>query len=182
MTTIVMREREDDVKIAYDSQCTGPYGADELEFSKVFTNGELVFGVSGAVRDGNILRFADLPQPDFNRRAEGSRVDCWVTNQLIPAILTALGDQKAVDVSDGRVSTSNSSLVVVAGRVYRIGHDGSWVRSTNGYYAVGSGADYALGALAAGTGLVKAIKAAAHHDPYTGGTLFKTSAKELLSE
>lgn len=182
MTTIVAKEVEGDVKFAYDSQCTGPYGIDELEFSKVFTNGELILGCSGAVRDANILKFAKLAQPDFNHRAEPNRVDMWVTNQLIPSILQALSDQRASTVENGKVSSDNSTLLVVAGRVYRIGHDGSWVRNTHGYYAVGSGSDFALGALAAGAGLTKAIKAAAAHDLYTGGTLFKTTAKELLSE
>lgn len=180
MTTILFKETEKGVQIAFDSQVSTGYMKEELEFPKVFANGDLIFGVAGAVRDANILKYAELEQPDFNERAEPDRVDCWVTNRLIPSIAKVLSNQKATEVSDQYMTTNNHTLVVVAGRVYKIGGDLSWVRSTSGIYAVGSGAKYALGALAAGAGLKKAIQAAASLDSGTGYTLYKTSASELV--
>jgi ATP-dependent protease HslVU (ClpYQ) peptidase subunit len=71
-------------------------------------------------------------------------------------------------------------LVVINGVIYTVDGDYSWVSDPNGVYALGTGAQYAMGALHALQGKTKlnlftakktvlqAMAAAAKFDPYTG--------------
>jgi ATP-dependent protease HslVU (ClpYQ) peptidase subunit len=73
-------------------------------------------------------------------------------------------------------------LMVVHKRVYEIGCDTSVGRRVDGLYAIGSGSPYAFGAMSHGAKLGDALKIAADTDPYTGGRLTVTSAKEMLAQ
>lgn len=44
----------------------------------------------------------------------------------------------------------------------------NWVLITNGFHAIGSGGEYALGAMSAGKSPLEAVKVAGKHDIYTG--------------
>jgi ATP-dependent protease HslVU (ClpYQ) peptidase subunit len=71
-------------------------------------------------------------------------------------------------------------LVVINGVIYTVDGDYSWVSDPNGIYAIGTGAQYAMGAVHALQGktkfnlftakktVLKAMAAAAKFDPYTG--------------
>ena len=62
MTTIIAIEKPGEVTFGWDKQIT--HGQRRvLGDDKVFTNGGVVFGHSGDVLDGNILRYANLPDP-----------------------------------------------------------------------------------------------------------------------
>ena len=61
-------------------------------------------------------------------------------------------------------------LAVIEGRIFEIGHDFS-VDEFLEYGGIGSGSDYARGAMAAGLDAKAALKIAADLDPYTGGEL-----------
>ena len=55
------------------------------------------------------------------------------------------------------------------GIFYVDGDDTTWMPIGTPYYAVGSGAHYALGALEMGADPKQAVKIAMEYDPYTGG-------------
>lgn len=176
MTTILMKETKKGVKIAYDSQVTTGSRKGALDFDKVFVNNDVIYGVAGAVRDANILRYANLPSiPDSEWD-----VDKWVTVQLIPAMMAILTDQHAAEYQNQQIYSENHCLVAVRNRVYRISGNFGWVRNPDGIYAVGSGSDYALGALWAGATLESALLVAAALDSYTGQTLKLTTSMKLL--
>lgn len=50
---------------------------------------------------------------------------------------------------------------------------------TADYYAIGSGAEYALGALRMGASALEAVEVAAENDPYTGHPLMTVTIPEL---
>lgn len=60
-----------------------------------------------------------------------------------------------------------------------INHDGTvlmyeghiWIKQKGPYFAIGSGARFALGAMKVGAGAVKAAKVGAAMDPYSGGPI-----------
>lgn len=161
MTTILAIESEGTVQVGFDSQATAD-DAIELAQPKVFENNGATYGVAGTVKFLNELRYADLPTP-------GTDPDKWVTQDLIPVIRDLI-ERVGLEKND-QGEYEIHILAVVTGRVYEIVGDLSWVRNTTGVYAAGSGQQFALGALTAGADIHKALKVAAHHDPYTGGTL-----------
>lgn len=56
-------------------------------------------------------------------------------------------------------------------RVWHVGCDGSQLEKTRHYWAVGCGADYALGAMFHGATAIGAVDAAIAHDVYCGGAI-----------
>lgn len=177
MTTVLAIEKAGDVTFASDSQVSVGGMKHPDSFQKVFRNGDVVFGLAGKVRTANILRFMDVPRID--PKLKGDEVDRWVTKTLIPAMQTALTDARAVEDDKGELDTSSHVLVAVKGRCYRIGADFSWFRTGTGIYGIGSGSDYAMGALHAGAPILDALKIASKLDSYTGGRLSVVSAKGM---
>jgi len=177
MTTIIFKEtKKGDVKVAYDSQVSYGSRREEGEFEKVFVNNGNVFGVAGALRDSNILKYAPLPAiPD-----EEWDVDKWVVTALIPAMKDALDLRNASHYRNNELETDSHILVAVRGRVYEIGSDMSSFRNTDGVYAIGSGSNFVAAALMAGAKLDQALQIAAELDSGTGYGLKLTSTARLL--
>lgn len=165
MTTVVAIERVGGVTFASDSQVTlGGRAAGQT--AKVVRNGGTAFGITGRLRTTNVLAHAELPVYDPE---EAGPVDKWLTRELIPAMKKALTEAQTLEIDKGLVDVNGMMLVSVAGRVYYIGDDFGWWRPDDGNYAVGSGAQYALGALHAGATPEQAVAAAAYYDVYTSG-------------
>lgn len=183
MTTIAMREHADGVTIAFDSRVSWDSHVAEVEYPKVFVTNGVIYGVAGDNLMNNVLRYADLPNPDVRQTLGGSGwdVDRWVNNTLIPAILDALVDRAAAVNENGKVSLDGQLLLVVRNRVYEVAGGTAWTRRVDKTYAIGSGWQFALGALSAGIGLPEALEIAATHDSGTGHTLHIVQAAELLS-
>ena len=175
MTTIIMKEHEGGVTIGFDAQTSAGYQNYESPVPKVIVNNGVIFGIAGDVLDANIIQYADLPSAED----AGWDVDRWVTNDLIPAVMQALVERHATSFENNKIETGNTILAAVKGRVYQIHGDTSWVRRTDGTYAVGSGSEYALGALRAGVDIREALDIASYHDMGTGGTMRVLQAEEL---
>lgn len=178
MTTIIAIERPDGVIFGWDRQVT--HGARRvLGGDKVFTNAGIVFGHSGDVLDGNIIEYADLPKPP--KKLAGADADRWVTRELIPAIQSTLSGREATSKKESKVSSNGSFLVAVAERIYQVSSDLSWLRSSDGMYAIGSGSDFALGALHAGADIDRALEIATRLDVYTGPDCASSTVRDLVS-
>jgi ATP-dependent protease HslVU (ClpYQ) peptidase subunit len=176
MTTIIAIEHEAGVTIGFDSKVSFGSGSTQMEAEKVFVNNGVVFGVAGAVLDAQILRYADIPDPE----QAGWDTDRWVTNTLIPAMTSALHDRNAPTYTSGKIKTDHNALVIVRGWVYEIWSDTSWTRRVDKVYAIGSGSHFARGALSAGGSARLALEVAAKHDKGTGNALTVTNAQELI--
>lgn len=133
----------------------------ELDFPKVFPNNGIVFGVSGSLSDLQKIKYAKLPS-----------IEDWDTDRFV---------QKGLKRVRKILGGESSALCSINGRVYEL--DGwTWVRNTNGIYAVGSGARLAIGAMMAGASVAEALEIAAARDPYTGGKLHVAVEEEILDE
>lgn len=162
MTTIVAKEGPRETVIACDSQATAQ-DIIEMEASKVFDRGGVLYGVAGAIPIANALRYSSIPGPGTGDADE------WVNNTLCPALRDMA---KELDLPRDEEGCYNFGILVeVGGRVYEITNDLTWVRNTSGTYAVGSGYAFALGALDAGATPEQAVGVAAVRDPSTGGTI-----------
>lgn len=178
MTTVVARETRSGVEFASDSQTS--WGMHKIMgTNKVFANGQVVFGEAGSVRGGDVLRYMKVPK--FNESIKGVEVDRWVYTKLIPAISKALQDGQASVSKDGETWSGNHFIAAVGGRAYYISGDFAVVRDPSGIYGIGSGSQFAIGAIAAGATLKEAVTIAAKLDSGTGGKVNVAAAKDLIA-
>lgn len=176
MTTVIAIETAGGITFGWDSQITTGWHVYDGEAPKVFVNNGMVFGVAGALVDASIIRHADLPSPDD----AGWDIDKWVTNVLVPALTKALSERGALTTSNGKIETDSDVTIAIRGRLYSLGSDLCILRRADGVYTIGSGANYARGALSAGAGLQKALEIASQHDMGTGGALHVRTEAELV--
>lgn len=179
MTTIVATESNGDVQFASDSQISYGWRKSPDSVSKVFPNGSVVFGVAGAVRVANILRWSLLPEPPKSRAVED--LERWAVMELAPTLSKALNDALAMRVDSNEADTGSTFIMAVNGRAFLMSADFAVTREGDGRYAVGSGSAYARGALAAGATLVDAVKIAARFDVGTGGKVAEASWRGLVA-
>lgn len=177
MTTIAAVEHDTGITWCWDSRVTTGNEFAELADSsgKVFRNGNIIFGVCGSLVIASELRYMELP------KLKGWDVDRYVAVRLLPAIREALFAANCLD-GDGDMVGSGRLILGVEGRAYMVGPDLCWFRKSNGIYIIGSGGDFAQGALAAGASLREAVGIASQHDVYTGETIHVRQSAEILAE
>lgn len=119
-----------------------------------------------------MLKYIDVP-PLHEAEHETGNYDAfgYLITRVVPAWVEGLErqfgripDQKE-DWPDGAV------LVILQGRIFQIHYDFTVTESLREFMGIGSGSDYALGALATGKSVKRAIEVAAELDLYTGGNL-----------
>lgn len=142
MTCIVAVETDRGVVMGADRMTTWGASVEVRETPKIYEVGELLIGVSGAVRLGNLL--ATMTPPTWTLSWD---IDRWVALDLIDAMREHLAAH-AFDRQEANQSrTDGNILVAVRGRCYIVASDWSWCRNDRGVYAVGSGSAHAEGAI-----------------------------------
>lgn len=191
MTTIVAIQGDGYAVLGTDSRISS-FDASGLAYqittlgsgtSKLGSNGKYILGAAGDVRAINILHHAFNP-PTPPATAKGKKLDAFITNKFVPTLRECFESQGYAmpDNEDKEHMAQQNSTIVVAihGIIYVIESDYGWTSDSNGIYAVGTGAPYALGALHSLLGsrsvdiptakrtVTKALGIAAKFDPYTG--------------
>jgi ATP-dependent protease HslVU (ClpYQ) peptidase subunit len=150
---------------------------------KVQYNGRYLIGVAGDARACNLLHHAFQP-PTAPPNLKGRKLDQFFTVKFIPSMRECF-EQYGYAMPDNdlkmHIAEMGSSIIVaVNGTLYTIDPDYSWYSDVNGIYAIGTGAQYAIGVLyalsrkirptvnTARQHAMKALAAAARFDPYTG--------------
>lgn len=165
-----------------DGTATQSMSLKEMGF-KVAQNGRWLMGVAGDVRAINILTHAfNPPTPPVNLR--GRKLDHFVTTKFIPSLRACFDSEGYSNpLTEGSTHNAEHSSVIMAavnGTIYVIDGDYSWLSDSFGVYAIGSGAQFALGSLAtaiptggkvglrtAKQAALKAIAVAGRYDPGT---------------
>lgn len=134
-------------------------------------NGQFHLGVAGYSRHSDILHYAEVPDVHPADLAdEGFDARGYLVTQVVPAWLRTLEKMHKIDPDTTDDWPKGSAIIVLAGRVF----------TTDSIFAVtehvtstgiGSGARYALGALAAGKSVKKSLEITAQLDSGTGGEL-----------
>lgn len=161
--------------------------------SKIAINGKYLLGAAGDVRAINILHYSFLP-PTPTPQTRGKKLDAFITNKFVPSLRHCFDEQgysTPPDADKDHVAEQGSTiLAVINATIYIIESDYSWTSDTNGIYAIGSGAPYALGAIQALQPKIrptiqqakniatKALTVATKFDPYTGAP-FQTYTQDL---
>ena len=136
MTCIVGLEADGKVFLAGDIQGTGYNNKVVHTQPKVFAKGELVFGYTTSYRFGQLVEHA-LGNPVVP--ANDDEVYRWLITVMVPQLKAAL--------KDGGFEGGGNALIGVRGQLWELQNDWSVLRSKLGYSAVGSGYEYAHGAM-----------------------------------
>lgn len=144
MTTIAAIQGPSWVVVGYDSQVSESDGRSYKlppESPKCFEVGDYLIGIAGDYRAVNVLSHNFVP-PEAGKNS-GADLDRFMTAKFVPSL------KKCFDNNFyGKESEQGSLLmVVVNATAYEIGPNYDCIRDTKGLYALGSGGNFALGAL-----------------------------------
>ena len=175
MTTLIMVQKDSDVELGWDSQLTRSNEKHSLTAPKIFVNGGLILGVTGVSRASDILETTEFPtyDPTLSPRH-------WLIKVFTPILQEALAAQPYLMTDEGLLEGWGFA-VVVEGQVFQFDSMYNPAQQADGLYTMGSGGDYARGALCAGASVAQALEVAASIDPYTGGTLTTCLASTYLA-
>lgn len=116
--------------------------------SKVFQNGEFLFGFTSSFRMGQLLRFAFNPPP-INEKQD---LYAYMVTNFVDAVRACLKAGGYASLKDGEES-GGTFLVGVRGRLFVIDSDYQVGEALDGYDSCGCGADIIAGALYATSGM-----------------------------
>lgn len=147
MTTIAAIQGPSWAVVGFDAQVSESDGRIYQlpnDAAKCFEVGPYVIGVAGDFRVVNILAHSFTPPEPPH--AVGPKLDKFMTTRFVGSLRRAF--ESNFYNKDGK--DDGALLIVVAnGVIYEIGPNFDAIRDTRGIYAVGSGGNYALGALVA---------------------------------
>ena len=152
--------------------------------TKVAENGKYLLGAAGDMRAINILHHAFVP-PVLPSGTTGKKLDNFITTKFVPSLRECFEKQGYAAPTERESSShiaehGSQVLVSVSGSIYIVDGDYSWTSDIHGFYSIGTGSSYALGALhvlgsskkmtviQARRIALKAIGVASKYDPYTG--------------
>jgi ATP-dependent protease HslVU (ClpYQ) peptidase subunit len=190
MTTIIGIEVEEGAVIAadgristydntgYSTQISTLHDSTKLHITPHYT-----IGTAGDLRAINIIAHA-LEAPTPPKNASPNRLYKYLITEFVPQLQETFDEYRYSTTpknSETSQSAEHSSTLIIAiqGKVFYIEGDYSVMRDTNGLYAIGTGASYALGHLHTRINPTTSLKqtqqhtldalhVAAHYDPYTG--------------
>lgn len=145
MTVIVGVEHRGQVWIGGDSASIAGETITARADEKVFRNGPYLLGFAGSFRVGQIIRYAFSPPGQvFDDDMQHLCVD------FVDAMRVAQREKRALRRVDEETHESDSQFLLgYRGRLYAVDGDYQVERPAELYSAIGVGADFALGALAA---------------------------------
>jgi len=147
MTAIVGIQGKGWAVIAADSMTTyddKPYYAKGMD--KAVRKGDYVFAFAGDAVAGNIAEFLWTPP----KLIKTMPLDAFVQVKVLPSLRDAMKEHGYEPDVIKDPNAGFDALMCVNGVIYEIDEEYMWSRDDRGLYAVGSGGQLALGALATG--------------------------------
>jgi ATP-dependent protease HslVU (ClpYQ) peptidase subunit len=142
MTCIVGLKHKGEVFIGGDSAGVSGYSISSRKDPKVFINGDLVIGFTTSFRFGQILQY-ELTPPKHHPDTSNAK---YMVSQLVPAIRQALKEHGYLYVKESNES-GGTCLIGYRGQLFLMDSDFQIGEMSGDFYAVGCGADLALGAM-----------------------------------
>lgn len=166
MTTIIAVQQSDGVTFGADSQVTsGGKIYHDHRMVKITERGQFIIAGSGECAPCDIAQH--IWQPPTPTASDRKDLYHFMIAKVVPSLKRCFKDNDyKIDVDDSD-ETRFSFLIAVAGHVFEIADDFSVALDSSGFYGVGSGSPYALGALHAGASEEEALKIAADCDAFT---------------
>lgn len=162
MTTIVGVQNADGCVIACDSRVAeGGKVWSHPKMIKAAERGSYIIGGAGDFRALQVVLHVWQP-PLVSAKAKQNLYE-FVINKVAPSLKTILTSSgiEFTKLSDSDNKFELQLIVGINGSLFEIDSDFAVAMNDTGFYAVGSGGDYALGALHAGAEILDAMKIAA---------------------
>ena len=177
MTTIIAIEYDDRVEMISDSQINSngkPYFHSDM--TKIIERNKYLIGVAGRVVALQAILHNWNP-PALTATHKGSLYS-FVITKLIPSLKSFVDESKIFTEKEKEEGDMFSLLIAIKGEVFEIDDDYSVGRRSDGLYSIGSGAEYALGALLAHADVDTAMQIAESldvntHEPFVRLTQYK---------
>jgi hypothetical protein len=121
---------------------------DKLTTPKVFRKGPVKLGVAGRIKILQMLRDYFIA-PDYLGDSEDS-LDIYMTIEFMPKLVECLQEHGCLvnDHESGPIIIGKSEILAVCGQNnYQIHCDTTLLKVSRNYAAIGSGSEYALGAM-----------------------------------
>ena len=166
MTTIIGVEYANRCVVLADSRVVGDtkiYAHPDMV--KVITNGNFIIGTAGDVRAIQVILHSWKPPSLISK--DKDNLFSFIINKVVPSLKQLLVDNGILDSKPSDKEFELYILLAINGSIFEIDSELSVSRSNAGYYAIGTGGDYALGALYAGATPEQAIAIAALNDSKT---------------
>ena len=166
MTTVIAIQTDYGVDMIADSQINSngkPYFHDDMV--KIVERNKYLIGVAGRVIALQAIQNNWNP-PTLTASFKGTLYN-FVVTKIVPSLKMFIDDSKIFTEKEKDEGELFSILIAIKGEVFEIDEDYSVARRADGIYAIGSGADFALGALMAGADPFQAMNIAALFDVNT---------------
>ena len=163
MTTIIGVQNENGCVIASDSRVADNGKVyTHPEMLKAKQRGNYIIGGAGDYRALQVVLHGWKP-PLVTAKAKENLYE-FVINKVAPSLKTALSDA-GIDFNKGSENSDDKFelelIISINGTLFELDSDFAVAMTDTGFYAIGSGGDYALGALHAGTTVLEAMEIAA---------------------
>jgi ATP-dependent protease HslVU (ClpYQ) peptidase subunit len=183
MTTIVAIQQKDKVIFGADSQTTSSDGrkSNHPKMVKITERGDFLIAGSGECAPCDIAQHIWIPPKPT--ATDLKDVYHFMISKVVPSLKACFKDNeyKWNESDDGE--TKFAFLLAIGGEVFELAEDMSISLDSKGFYGIGSGSNYAIGALAAGAGIEIALAIAAENDAYTSAPfIYKTQNKKVLAK
>lgn len=181
MTTIAIVRGKDRVVIGSESQCTGGSTFYDFKIDKIYAG--LIGGNVAAVCTAGCVRSAQLFELFLGEHSQGiiapKQFVFHVKAALVPALRAYLQANGALRTIEGAERWDTHVMIITEHAMVLIDDNFCVLEPSDNFFALGSGASYALGALDATRNLslsprqrVKlALEAAKKYDIFSGGRL-----------
>jgi ATP-dependent protease HslVU (ClpYQ) peptidase subunit len=166
VTTIIAVQYDDKAVIGADSQTTGATGrkASHAQMVKVTQRGDFIVAGSGECAPCDIAQHIWVPPVPSAK--DWNNLYHFMIAKVVPSLKACFKENEYKwDVEDDE--TKFAFLMIIGGEIFEIADDFSVCLDGKGYYGVGSGSDFAIGALSAGATLKEALKIASDNDAFT---------------
>ena len=172
MTTIIGVEYDDKAVLLADNQVTDDAGRiyRHPKMEKIAKRGDFLVAGSGEVSPCDIAQHIWIP-PKLTTK-DRQDVYHFMISKAMPSLrkcLTENGYNFDEDHDKSKDGLRFQFLIAVGGEIFDIDQDLAVMKSSDGFYAVGSGATYALGALHANAKPMKAMEIASKLTAFTSG-------------
>jgi ATP-dependent protease HslVU (ClpYQ) peptidase subunit len=166
MTTIIGVEYANRCVVLGDSRVVGDSKIySHPDMVKVVTNGNFIIGAAGDVRALQVILHTWKP-PVAVAKDKDSLFQ-FMISKVVPSLKQLLTDHNLLDTKSSDKEFELYVLIAFNGNIFEIDSDFAVSRSDSGYYGIGTGGDYALGALYAGATPEQAASIAALNDSKT---------------
>ena len=166
MTTIIGVEYANRCVVLGDSRVVGDSKIySHPDMVKVVTNGNFIIGAAGDVRALQVILHTWKPPVAVAKDKEN--LFQFMIAKVVPSLKQQLTEYGLLESKSADKEFEVYVLIAFNGNIFEIDSDFAVSRSKSGYYGIGTGGDYALGALYAGATPEQAASIAALNDSKT---------------